>query len=344
MERQTRKHHEESTLSFHVNLLLQFVNVLKEQIGHIALDVNPLREAASFWIKARDTFSQMVSQVAALAIENTQIRAFVQGLQVRLTAVEEKCSSEVQPASLAQTKAIQLQLQQLVSVSNDVVRKISNVEAKEENHELLLVETNSALEQERLEKEQLKGELVTSTEDVRALKRRVETLEQLLRNMASPMLLEPPSYDGVLLWKITNVAEKRNDAITGRQTSLYSADFFTSRHGYRMCVRIYLNGDGMGRGTHISVFFAIKRSEHDVLLRWPFRQKVTIMLLDQDNVEHVTDAFRPDPNSSSFQRPRRDMNIASGCPLFCALSQLERRAYIKEDVIFLKVIVDCSDL
>ena len=61
------------------------------------------------------------------------------------------------------------------------------------------------------------------------------------------------------------------------------------------------------------------------------------MILDQDNVEHVIDVFRPDPNSSSFQRPRREMIIASGCPLFCPLTELEKQAYI------IKVIVNSSD-
>ena len=57
----------------------------------------------------------------------------------------------------------------------------------------------------------------------------------------------------------------------------------------------------------------------DALLRWPFRQKVTFMLLNQNNVEHVIDFFRPDPNSSSFQRPRTETNISSGCLTFCPL-------------------------
>ena len=186
--------------------------------------------------------------------------------------------------------------------------------------------------------------LTAFKEKLKDLECRVVTTERLVRNMATPELPVPPSYDGVLLWKITNVAEKRNDAITGRQTSLYSADFYTSRHGYRMAVRIFLNGNGDGRGTHISAFFLIKRSDYDALLRWPFRQNVTIMLLDQRDEDHVISTFKFDPHSSSSQRPKEEVNIASGCPLFCALSQLERRAYIKEDVMFLKVIVDCSDL
>ena len=152
------------------------------------------------------------------------------------------------------------------------------------------------------------------------------------------------SYDGVLIWKISNFALKKQDATSGRQTSFFSPCFYTSFHGYKLCARIYLNGDGMGKGTHISLFFVVMRGEYDAILRWPFRKRVTFMLLDQDNVEHVIDAFRPDPNSSSFQRPRRETNIPSGCATFCSLSELNNHAYVKDDVMFLKVIVDTTDL
>ncbi len=116
--------------------------------------------------------------------------------------------------------------------------------------------------------------------------------------------------------------------------------------GYRMCARIYLNGDGMGKGTHISLFFVLMRGDYDALLPWPFRQKVSLMLLDHAGQDHVMDAFRPDPTSSSFRRPTSDMNIASGCPLFMPLSQLDGQArlYIKEDTIFIKIIVDGEGL
>ena len=95
----------------------------------------------------------------------------------------------------------------------------------------------------------------------------------------------------------------------------------------------------MGLGTQISVFFVVMRGQYDALLRWPFRQKVTFTLMDQDNVEHVIEAFRPDPSSSSFQRPRRETNIASGCPMFCSLTELNNHAYVSiflfyADVIF----------
>ena len=186
----------------------------------------------------------------------------------------------------------------------------------------------------------------------RRLERRMDSIEHhlALRNVALADMEEYvnqqqfSSYDGTLLWKVTEVARRRNDALSGRQTSIYSPCFYTSRHGYKMCARLYLNGDGVGRGTHLSLFFVVMRGEFDALLRWPFRQKVTMMLLDQDNVEHVIDAFRPDPSSSSFQRPRRESNIASGCPLFCSLSELNTHGYVRDDTMFLKIMVDTADI
>ena len=60
-------------------------------------------------------------------------------------------------------------------------------------------------------------------------------------------LLEASTYDSTLLWKITNYTRRKADAVAGKTLSLYSQPFYTSRHGYKMCGRVYLNGDGMGR-------------------------------------------------------------------------------------------------
>ena len=208
------------------------------------------------------------------------------------------------------------------------------------------------MEEVRRDVGNMKRQLDTTQESTRRHDRRIESIEHTLalRNVTLADLEEYvkqqefSSYDGQLLWKIPDYARKRNDAVTGQQVSFYSPCFYTSRYGYKMCARIYLNGDGMGKGTHISIFFVVMRGQYDALLRWPFRQKVTFMLLDQDNVEHVIDAFRPDPNSSSFQRPRRETNIASGCPMFCSLAELNNHAYVRDDTMFVKVIVDTDDL
>ena len=235
---------------------------------------------------------------------------------------------------------------------NDITRRLTDVEHKTADHEVLLVESNRTITETSRDVNNVKRQLEGVQETARRTERRIESIEHTLalRNVTLADLEEYvrqqefSSYDGQLLWKITEFARKRNEAVSGQQVSFYSPHFFTSRYGYKMCARIYLNGDGMGRGTHISVFFVVMRGLYDAILRWPFRQKVTFMLLDQDNIEHVIDAFRPDPSSSSFQRPRRETNIASGCPMFCSLTELNNHAYVKDDTMFLKIIVDTSDL
>ena len=53
------------------------------------------------------------------------------------------------------------------------------------------------------------------------------------------------------------------------------------RNGYKMCVRAYLNGDGSGYNTHLSLFFVIMKGEFDNLLKWPFDHKVSMILVGE---------------------------------------------------------------
>ena len=68
-------------------------------------------------------------------------------------------------------------------------------------------------------------------------------------------------------------------------------------------------------------------------------------LLDQSNGRrHLSDAFKPDPTSTSFRKPISEMNIASGCPMFATHSTVENPPYNVDDSIFMKMSVDASDL
>ena len=152
------------------------------------------------------------------------------------------------------------------------------------------------------------------------------------------------THTGSFLWRIPEVARRRRDAIDGRITSIYSPPFYSGRNGYKMCIRAYLNGDGIGFNTHLSVFFVLMRGEYDPLLKWPFESKVSLVLVDQNLRQHNVQTFKPSPDSSSFQRPRSDMNVASGCPQFAKLSVLDEGNYVKNDVLFLKCIIDTSKI
>ena len=150
------------------------------------------------------------------------------------------------------------------------------------------------------------------------------------------------TYNGSFMWRIPDLSKCKRDAIDGRVTSLYSPPFYTAKHGYKMCIRIYLNGDGMGHRTHLSLFFVLMKGEFDALLKWPFDYKVSLILVDQNYRKHIVQTFKPTPESSSFQRPVSDMNVASGCSQFCKLSYLDNDNYTKDDVLFVKCIVDTS--
>lgn len=89
-------------------------------------------------------------------------------------------------------------------------------------------------------------------------------------------VLETASYNGTLIWKIRDYKRRKQEAVAAKTLSLYSQPFYTGYFGYKMCARVYLNGDGMGKGTHLSLFFVVMRGEYDALLPWPFKQKVHI--------------------------------------------------------------------
>ena len=235
--------------------------------------------------------------------------------------------------------------------NTDITRRLTNLENKTADHEVLLVKNNRTMVETSRELENVKRQVETSQETARRTERRMESIEHTLalRNVTLADLEEYvrqqefSTYDGQLIWKITEYARRRNEAVSGQQESFYSPCFFTSRYGYKMCARIYLNGDGMGRGTHMSLFFVVMRGQYDALLRWPFRQNVTIAMLDQDNVAHVTYTLRPDPDMPAFQRPRGTANIRSGFPLFCSLTELNNHAYVRDDTMFLTITVDALD-
>lgn len=58
--------------------------------------------------------------------------------------------------------------------------------------------------------------------------------------------------------------------------------FGNSRNGYKMCIRAYLNGDGMGYKTHLSLFFVLMKGEFDALLKWPFEHKISMILVGKE--------------------------------------------------------------
>ena len=266
--------------------------------------------------------------------------------------------SRVKNAVSSEIRGMEGKFSAMMTSVNSLMRRIENKDmgqastssGTERNLEIRRVEQKLGKEIETLQAKNTRLE-TKLREKTELLERYHYKMEQIDQSVAILMTkfedLEPReplqtkiNYNGVLLWKIKDFHKKRQDAINGVQRALYSDYFYTSEFGYKMCAKIYMNGDGFGKGTHLSLFFVVMKGEYDALQIWPLQKKITMMLLDQGNGNHMIDAFHSDPQSSSFKRPTSDMNIASGSPLFIPIDSLNNRQYIKDDVMFIKIIVD----
>ncbi|GCB79882.1 hypothetical protein scyTo_0016056, partial [Scyliorhinus torazame] len=326
---QELKVHEAETTAQHLNCVLMKNGDLEETIFELQ---NKLQEKSK-------TIDIMAAQISHLEKEQSKLGQLANKNESRLGHMQRMLASHTD------------KLMNIDQASQQTCQKqeesVGEVKSLEESVNQLQIQVR------QLELSGRTGGTGTGTASLTALDNQVKRHDNLLSvhdvRLADMDLrfqvLETASYNGKLIWKIRDYTRRKQEAVSGKTLSLYSQPFYTGYFGYKMCARVYLNGDGMGKGTHLSLFFVVMRGEYDALLPWPFKQKVTLMLLDQAPASrHLGDAFKPDPNSSSFKKPVSEMNIASGCPLFVTQTVLESGTYIKDDTIFIKVVVDTSDL
>ncbi|CAF1485363.1 unnamed protein product, partial [Didymodactylos carnosus] len=243
------------------------------------------------------------------------------------------CYSQLQTCS----ETVMILSQGIQTLSHDATRLSTEALTQQSLMQLALSEVNQ-LKISIAEKESNSNAIASNQE---ALLQELSSLKEKVAN------IEFVSTDGTLTWKITNVSDKMTNAQSERPSSIYSPPFYSSPAGYKMKVRLYLYGDGNARRTHISLFFVIVRGEYDQILKWPFNHTVTFCLLDQSGQNrHAIDSFRPDTKSNSFLRPQSEMNIASGIPKFFPLPMIQQdnNNYVRDDTMFIKVIVDFADL
>ncbi|KAK2574202.1 TNF receptor-associated factor 2 [Acropora cervicornis] len=243
-------------------------------------------------------------------------------LSERITAVERELVSLKTSGGASGASSQRLPDDEGSSVPVDIERRVTDQEA-------LIVENNRIAMESCREAENLARQLDNGQDTPCRSEPRIDNAVAL-RNVTFADLedLEQDAvrYDGRFTWRIPEFARKRREAVDGRKISFCSPCFYSSHDGYKMCVRIYLNGDGTGRGTHISLFLDVLPGNFAAILRWPFRPWVTFTLMDQDHAEHVIGYFQ-----SHFEDPRRETNIANiGCPTFCSIEELNNHAYLTD--------------
>jgi uncharacterized protein YoxC len=196
--------------------------------------------------------------------------------------------------------------------------------------------------------EQHKGTIAQMTSAVDKLNQSVPRYDSILEELNLKIeIMEVKSTTGVYIWKVNELQRRYQEARIGKTVSLYSPPFYTTIHGYRLCLRCYLYGDGQGKGTHISIFVVLMRGEYDDLLAWPFSHRVALSLINQDHPlgpeKAITHKFVPNSDSSSFQKPKDTFNIASGFPEFAPLNIISNPSFVKNDTIYFRVKLDPPD-
>ena len=93
----------------------------------------------------------------------------------------------------------------------------------------------------------------------------------------SPLLPESPR----LIILPTNLTMASFEQHKQNDDHWVSQPFYTHSQGYKMCLRVTANGQGSGKGTHITVAVYLMKGEFDDQLEWPFREDITIQLLNQ---------------------------------------------------------------
>ncbi|XP_026550293.1 TNF receptor-associated factor 4, partial [Notechis scutatus] len=157
--------------------------------------------------------------------------------------------------------------------------------------------------------------------------------------------------EGVLIWKIADYGRKLQEARLRSNYESFSPPFYTHRYGYRLQVSVFLNGNGSGEGSHLSVYIRVLPGQYDNLLEWPFAYRVTFSLLDQSDPslskpQHITETFLPDPAWKNFQKPgtRRtsldESLLGFGYPKFISHEDIKKRNYVRDNAVFIKASVE----
>lgn len=149
--------------------------------------------------------------------------------------------------------------------------------------------------------------------------------------------IESPAF----VWKIAEFSEILRQAKHGRNNKMDSEPFYTGPYGYKLKLSVNPNGDGSGKNTHLSAFVIVVKGEYDAVLPWPFHQKVSFTLIDQqdstDERENIVMHFRANTKLENFARPTAEENPGRGYARFVSHEKLKSRRYLVDDTLFIVV-------
>ena len=142
---------------------------------------------------------------------------------------------------------------------------------------------------------------------------------------------------------ITNLTERKSS-----NRVWHSLPFYTHPQGYKLCLKVYANGDGAGKGTHVSVYANVMRGAFDDNLKWPFHGCVVLQLCNQlEDKKHcghiISFSETTDPKVISRVTGEERAESGWGTPTLIAYNELNFNPanncqYLKDGCLHFRII------
>lgn len=153
-------------------------------------------------------------------------------------------------------------------------------------------------------------------------------------------LLENSTSTGNFIWRVDNISTRLQNQ---KDLALYSPPQTVlnpeTNTPYKYSLITCLNGNNQGRGTHVSLYFVLMRSDFDDINDFPFNEKITFIVKANKN-SNKADINQPiicDPNAASCAKPSKDLNPSFGIPQMIPLEDLQD--YLINDSLYFNVLV-----
>jgi hypothetical protein len=228
--------HAKKDLVGHGKLLLRYVLALGSQVTEFI----PRPEYTGMMQKVRDDITDVRS---SLAEKFVMLVGKLTGLERRIETLESSGGSD---------SRIRNEVSELKMKVRDLTTEMSNLRERNMSLERQLRDKTSTIDRLQSRLDQIDESLALNTV-------KITDMESQRGPRSQQAIIH--SHNGTLLWKIESYQRKRQDAINGVKTALYSPPFYSAQFGFKMCAKIYMNGDGFGKGSHLSLFFVVMRGE-----------------------------------------------------------------------------------
>ena len=198
-------------------------------------------------------------------------------------------------------------------------------------------------------------QLANNQESREATRKLEEKLKALQRQIEMKVSTDRDGGNTRFIWKITSFSERVRQAKEKVKTTIESNPFYTGCNGYKLKVvaHPYETVQKVDR-PDLSFGIVLMEGEYDDMLFWPFSNKITFTIIDQnkDLKERQNHTNCLSPSKGENSRPVREIfsrrpgglkTVEAVLWYFISHEKLQTRRYIVNDTLFLQVDVGPDD-